>query len=153
MLDDPVLFEDGVEDFQRSSTIDKEIFGDDFEPIHHRLFLKDMPVVRDPEADSDSVVCPAVEGIGWHAELPVFAMGGRRWPHRPCEFNRLLFGTVGGATAFSFAAILAFAAVVSGLASAMTLAAILAFAGVFPLVIHDGDFCPGVRGCGCCESR
>ena len=66
VLDDAVLFQDGVKDFQGTSAIDKEIFGDDFKPIHHRLFLQDMPVVRDAEADSDSVIRLAVEGIGWH---------------------------------------------------------------------------------------
>ena len=42
-----VLLENLIEDAQRASAINHEIFGDDFEPIHHRLARKNVMVVRE----------------------------------------------------------------------------------------------------------
>ena len=41
-----VLFQNLIEDAQRASAVDHEIFGYDFEPIHDGLARKNMMVMR-----------------------------------------------------------------------------------------------------------
>ena len=66
MLNYLVLVEDLVKDVQRTSAIDHVIFGDDFKPADDRLFLKDVVVVRNAKADSDSEIFESIKAIGRH---------------------------------------------------------------------------------------
>ena len=71
VLDDAVLFEDLVEDFEGAASVDHVIFGDDLKPVDEGLLGEDVIVVRDAKADSDTVIREAVEAVGWHATLLV----------------------------------------------------------------------------------
>ena len=66
VLDDFVLFADGVEHFERATAIDHVVFGDHLEPVDDGLFAQDMAIVLDAQADPDAHVTKAVEAIGWH---------------------------------------------------------------------------------------
>lgn len=66
VLDDFVLFEDGVEDFEWPAAVAHVIFGDDFEPVAGGLFGEDMAVVGNAEADADAEVGEAVVFVGGH---------------------------------------------------------------------------------------
>src|SRR5262249_36818158 len=66
MLDYLVLIQDLIEYVQRTSAVDHVVFRDDFEPTDDRLFLKDVIVVRNAKADSDSEILESVKAIGWH---------------------------------------------------------------------------------------
>src|SRR5271166_2808941 len=61
-----VLIENLVENFERSASIDHVVFRDDLKPVHHRFSGQDVPIVRNPKADSDSILGKAVEAICWH---------------------------------------------------------------------------------------
>jgi hypothetical protein len=56
-----------IEDAQRASAVNHEIFRYDLEPIHDGLARKNVVVVRRAQTDPDSVVCVAVEAIGRHS--------------------------------------------------------------------------------------
>ena len=66
VLDDPILFENLVEHFERPAAIDHEILGDDLKPIDDRLFLENMPVMWHAQADPNAVFGEAVEAICRH---------------------------------------------------------------------------------------
>jgi len=66
MLDDFVLFEDLVEDFERAAAVAHEIFADDLEPVAGWFFRKDVRVVRDAKAEAYAEIGEAVETIGGH---------------------------------------------------------------------------------------
>ena len=66
MLDDAVLLEDRIEHLERAAAIDHEVFRDDLEPIDHRFLRENVPVMRNAQADADSVFGEIVEGIGGH---------------------------------------------------------------------------------------
>ncbi len=66
MLDDAVALEDLIERAQRGSAIHHEVFGNYFEPINDRLLLEDVAVMRNAQADADTVLRVAVEAIGRH---------------------------------------------------------------------------------------
>src|SRR5580704_284648 len=69
VLHDFILFQNLIEDAQRSSAVNHEIFRDDFEPIHDGLARKNMVVMGGTQADPDSVVRVAVKAIGRHLRL------------------------------------------------------------------------------------
>ena len=66
VLHDLVLLQDLIEHRERPSTVDHVIFRDDFEPIDDRFLLENVLVVRNPQADSDSVFGESVETICRH---------------------------------------------------------------------------------------
>jgi hypothetical protein len=66
MLYDAVLIKDAVEDGERTATVDHVVFGDNFEPIDDGFFIEDVTVVRNAEADTNSVVREPIEAICWH---------------------------------------------------------------------------------------
>ncbi len=66
VLDDAVLLQDLVEHFERTPAIDHEILRDDLEPVDDRLLSENVPVMRDPQTDADSVFGEIVEGICRH---------------------------------------------------------------------------------------
>src|SRR6202041_1739913 len=68
VLNDLILFQDFVENAQRPPTIDHEIFGYNFEPIHNGSTGQNMLVMGDSQPDADSVVCVSVEPICWHIQ-------------------------------------------------------------------------------------
>jgi hypothetical protein len=63
------LFQNLIEDAQRASAVNHEIFRYDFEPIHDGFARKNMVVMRGTQADPDSVVRVAVKAIGRHLRL------------------------------------------------------------------------------------
>ena len=66
VLDDAVLLENLVEHFERTAAVDHVVFGDDFEPVDDRLLGEDVVVVRNAQADADTVIGKCVEAIGRH---------------------------------------------------------------------------------------
>ncbi len=66
VLDDAVLLEDAVEDFERTAGVDHEIFGDDLEPVAGRFLFENVTVVGNTQAETDTVVGRAVERVGGH---------------------------------------------------------------------------------------
>ena len=67
VLNDSVLIENLVENFEWAATIDHVVLGDDLEPIDHRLLRKDVVVMRHAQADADAIVGVSIETIGWHS--------------------------------------------------------------------------------------
>ena len=55
-----------VEHFERTTAINHEIFGDDFEPVDDRLVLEDVLIVRNAEADANPIIGKPIETIRWH---------------------------------------------------------------------------------------
>jgi len=70
MLHHPILFQDAIENRQRTAAIDHVVFRNDFEPIDHRLAFQDVLVMRNAQADSDAVPGMPVKSIGWHSRTP-----------------------------------------------------------------------------------
>src|SRR3954462_2428056 len=68
VLYDFVLFQNLIEDLQRTPAIDHEIFRDYFEPIDQWLAAQDVVVMRRAQSDADSVVCKSVETIPRHCK-------------------------------------------------------------------------------------
>jgi uncharacterized protein YbjT (DUF2867 family) len=66
-----VLFQNLIEDAQRASAVNHEIFRYDFEPIHDGLARQDVMVMGGTQADPDSVVRVAVKAIGRHFLTPL----------------------------------------------------------------------------------
>ena len=66
MLHDAVLFEDPVENRQRTTAVDHVVLGDNLEPVDQRLPLQNVVVVGDAESDADSVLGESVESICRH---------------------------------------------------------------------------------------
>ena len=66
VLDDMILFEDRIENFQGPAPVDHEILGNDLKPIDDRLFRENVPVMWDAQADPYAVFCESVEGICRH---------------------------------------------------------------------------------------
>jgi hypothetical protein len=56
MLYDAIAFEDLGEGCKRAPTVHHKILRDDLEPVDHGLLFKDVLIVRDAEADTDSVI-------------------------------------------------------------------------------------------------
>jgi hypothetical protein len=63
------LFQNLIEDAQRASAVNHEIFRYDFEPIHDGFARKNMVVMGGTQTDSDSVIRVAVKAIGRHLRL------------------------------------------------------------------------------------
>ena len=102
VLHHAVPFEDPVEHRQRPAAVDHEIFRNDLEPVDHRLVLEDMLVMRNSQANTDSVFGEAIEWIGRHYKesrtwgglesaprgrvccWPFVLPSNRRWRSRPC---------------------------------------------------------------------
>src|SRR5579863_1078456 len=80
VLDHFVLFENLIEDAQRASAVNHEVFGYDFEPVHDGLAREDMVIVRGAQTDPDSVIRVAVEAIGRHSPL--------RWMKREVDAEK-----------------------------------------------------------------
>jgi hypothetical protein len=68
VLNDAILIEDAIEDGERTAAVDHVVFGDDLEPVDDGFLLEDVTVVRNAEADADSIVCEPVEAICWHVQ-------------------------------------------------------------------------------------
>ena len=68
MLHHFVLLQNLIQDAQRTPAINHEIFGDDFEPIHHGLAREDVVVVRSAQTDPNAVIREVVE-TDWLAFL------------------------------------------------------------------------------------
>ena len=68
MLHDAILLEDLIENGQRTTGIDHEVLRDDFEPIYHRLAGKNVLIVRNAQANSDTVILKRIEAIAGHGE-------------------------------------------------------------------------------------
>src|ERR1041384_7282859 len=72
MLDDAVLLQDLIEHFERTPAINHEILRNDLEPIDHRFLRQNVPVMRHPQTNADSVVGEVVEGICRHGGEVLF---------------------------------------------------------------------------------
>src|SRR5260370_42494551 len=77
-----VLLEYLIQNMQRPSAVDHEIFGDDFKPVDNRLAGKDVIIVRRPQADPNSVIRKSIKPIFRHASLQGTRMREGRH-HRP----------------------------------------------------------------------
>ena len=66
VLDDFVLSEDLVEDFEGASAVHHEVFGDDFEPVAGWFAGEDVVVMGDTQTDANAVGGEGVEAIGGH---------------------------------------------------------------------------------------
>ncbi len=67
MLDHAVSLENPVERGQRTPAIHHEVFRDDLEPVHDRLPLENMLVMRNAQTDADTVIGESVKSIGGHS--------------------------------------------------------------------------------------
>jgi hypothetical protein len=114
---------------ERPSTVDHVIFRDDFKPVDDWLLFKNVLVVRNAQADSDSIFGESVEAICRHRDTSQGEIRRTLRPSPACvdELSGLGLGAVGGASALALAGVLCLAAVVSGLASALAFAGVLAF--------------------------
>src|SRR6202140_266819 len=144
VLHDLVLLQDLIQDAPRASAIDHEIFGNNLEPVAHRLARQDVVVVRGAQANADTVFGKSVKAIRRHCyrlRLPERRGAGDASPAPQQErsirsrfcLRGLLFrhlAAVGCAAALAFARVLAFATIVAGLAAALALAGVLAFTSV-----------------------
>ena len=61
-----VLLQNLVEDCQRPAAIQHVVLADDLKPVHHRLLLEDVLVVRNAQPDPDAEFGVVVEAIGGH---------------------------------------------------------------------------------------
>jgi hypothetical protein len=134
MLHYPVLIEDLIEDVQRTAAFDHEIFGDDFKPVDDRFFFEDMLIVRNTQTNPHPVFRKPVESIRRHKfyegrkKEGSFTPPGR--PFRLVERLSGWLGTIGGATTFSFAGVLALTAVVASFTTAFAFTRVLTLAGM-----------------------
>src|SRR5271169_3277945 len=138
MLHNFVLFKNLIEDVQRPSTVDHEIFGEDLKPVDNGFARKNMLVMWSAEPNSNPVICKPIKAISRH----LFPLLWRRKegqenspnpPHRTAPDLKLLLrrlGAIGGATALALAGVLAFAAIVASFATTLALARVLAFTSV-----------------------
>ena len=142
-----VLIKNLIQDAQRSSAINHEIFGDDFKPIHHGLTGEDVMVMRGAQTNPNSVIRVAVKPVRWHCQLrwilrrrgvegQSLASGPQHQVARSCcesPIRRRLvwLRAVGRAAALALARVLAFAAVVARFTSTFALAGVLTLASVF----------------------
>jgi hypothetical protein len=138
VLDDFVLLENLIQDVQRPSAVDHEIFRNDLKPVDNRLARENMVVVGSTQANSYTVICKPIKPISWHIFFSCYPEGLRARRSFPAlvpavVVPRLLrgwLGAIGRATALALARVLAFATVVAGLAAALALAGVLAFTSV-----------------------
>ncbi len=70
MLNDIILFEDLIEYLKRTAAVNHVVFRDDLKPVHYRLLAQDVPVVRNPQSNSNAVFGKAVKAIRRHCQLP-----------------------------------------------------------------------------------
>src|SRR5271169_1392218 len=138
MLHNFVLFKNLIEDVQRPSTVDHEIFGEDLKPVDNGFARKNMLVMWSAEPNSNPVICKPIKAISRH----LFPLLWRRKegqenspnpPHRTAPDLKLLLrrlGAIGGATALALAGVLAFAAIVASFATTLALARVLALTSV-----------------------
>src|SRR5260370_42426091 len=75
MLYDPVLIEYSIQNVQRPSAANHEIFGYDFKPVDDWLARENVLVMRRPQANPNPVLRKAVEPVRRHA---IFLSYGRR---------------------------------------------------------------------------
>jgi len=75
VLHDLILFQDLIEDVQRSRAADHKILRDNFEPVHDGLSSQNVIVVPGAQPESDALVSEVVESIRRHVELHL--LGGR----------------------------------------------------------------------------
>jgi hypothetical protein len=69
VLHDFVLLQDLIEDVQRPTAIDHEIFRNYFEPINDGLARENVVVVRGAQSDADAEVRKSIEAIRRHSNL------------------------------------------------------------------------------------
>src|SRR5580704_9940932 len=67
MLDHPVAIENPVQGSEWTPAVHHEVLRNDLEPIHHRLPLEYMLVVRNAQADADTVFGESVKPICGHS--------------------------------------------------------------------------------------
>src|SRR5579883_244036 len=138
MLHHAIALEELVEESERTASIDHEIFRDDLEPVHHRLLVQDVVVMRNAKTDSDSVFGKTVKTIGRHKRI--FGPWGLVLPspfENPCTFFDSLrrhFRAIGSTATLPFAGIFSLAAVITGFATTLALTGILALTSVFFLL-------------------
>jgi len=102
-------------------------------------------IVRDAEADPDSVIFEAIKSICGYVLKP--CQGPISFRARPLVHVQLvLFGTIGRAAALALARVLAFATVLARLAAALAFAGVLSLAGMLLLVrVQSGRELTGAR--------
>ena len=69
MLNNSILFEDAVENFERPSPVDHEVFGNDLEPVDDRLSFKNVPVMWNAQTDSDPIIRLTIERVSRHDQF------------------------------------------------------------------------------------
>src|SRR5258707_5676419 len=89
-----VLLEYLIQNMQRPSAVDHEIFGDDFKPVDNRLAGKDVIIVRRPQADPDSIIRKSIKAIFRHASLQRTKLGEGR-NRRPLPGEKPPFESAG----------------------------------------------------------
>src|SRR5260370_3527349 len=95
-----VLLEDLIQNVQRPSAVDHEIFGDDFKPVDNRLAGEDVIIVRRPQADTNSIIRKPIKFIFSHASLQATKMREGR-NYRPPPRREASNHELPGRTAFS----------------------------------------------------
>src|SRR5260370_10081893 len=70
VLHDSVLFQYLIEDVERASPVNHEVFGNDFEPVYDRLSSQDVIVVRSAQTNPNPIIGEVVESICSHVTLP-----------------------------------------------------------------------------------
>src|SRR5260370_18401667 len=136
VLYDFVLLENLIQNVQRPSAVDHEILRDDFKPADDGLSGQNMIVVRGAQPDPNAIFGEIVESSCGH--LSLLSKGkreGQRSSPAPDQgrlasetffLGRCLFFAplcaLGRAATLALAGVLAFAAVVAGLATALALA-------------------------------
>ncbi len=77
MLHNFVLFKNLIEDVQRPSTVDHEIFRDDLKPVDNGFARKNMLVMWSAEPNSNPVICKPIKAISRHLFFNSFGEGKR----------------------------------------------------------------------------
>jgi hypothetical protein len=69
VLNDFVLLQDLVEDFEWAAAVNHEVFGNDFEPVASGFVGEDVVVMGDTQTDADAVGGEAVEWVRGQFDL------------------------------------------------------------------------------------
>src|SRR6202048_4828628 len=144
VLHHAVLLQNLIQNAQRTSAVDHEIFGNNLEPVAHRLARQNVIVMRSAQANPNAVFGKSIKAICGHSyrlrlrerrgasdasPAPQQERSIRSWfCLRGLLFRH--FAAVGRAAALAFARVLALATIVAGLAAALALAGVLAFTSV-----------------------
>jgi hypothetical protein len=73
MLDNFVLIQYLVQNLERTAAADHIVFGDDFEPIDHRLLGENVVVVRHSQSNSNTVIIERVKPVCGHNDIRLLA--------------------------------------------------------------------------------